>query len=376
MKPATEPRAAGDVRVLVVDAQRGTHQVVAAAALPELLHPRDLVVVNDAATLPASLYARTSSGEAVEVRLAGALDGTLRFTAALLGDGDHRMRTEDRPPPPRVGIGDRLRIGDELVACVLAVASFSNRLVRIELELAEGSGDVAAIWAALYRAGRQVQYAHVPAPLALWDVQNVWAGRPWAVEMPSAGRAIRIETLLAFRTRGVDVAFVTHAAGLSATGDPAIDARLPLPERFEVGERAVAAVLHAKARGGRVLAIGTSVARALESAARVAGNGPLRAASGVTDLLLGPTTARAVVDGILTGVHESDTTHFTLLGSFAEREVLDEALATSEASGLLGHELGDAWLVWGKPATSTVAREREHERHASATCARSATVAA
>ncbi|MDB4935293.1 MAG: S-adenosylmethionine:tRNA ribosyltransferase-isomerase [Labilithrix sp.] len=377
MKSATEPRAARDIRILVVDAERPTSRIVSAGTLPELLDPGDVVVVNDAATLPASLQARSASGEALEIRLAGALDGSLRFTAALLGEGDHRTRTEDRPPPPRVVAGDRLRVGDELVARVLAVASFSRRLVRIELELAgEPDAHGASIWAALYRAGRPVQYAHVPAPLALWDVQNVWAARPWAVEMPSAGRAVRIETLLALRKRGVDVAFVTHAAGLSATGDPEIDGRLPLPERFEVEEGAVRAVLRAKARGGRVLAVGTSVARALESAARVAGNGPLHAACGVTDLLLGPTTARALVDGILTGVHESDTTHFTLLGSFAERAVLDDALATSEATGLLGHELGDAWLVWGKPATSTVAREREHAGCASATCAASATVAA
>jgi S-adenosylmethionine:tRNA ribosyltransferase-isomerase len=380
MRPATEPRPARDLRILVVDAQRGTQQIAASGALPELLSPGDLVIVNDAATLPASLNALTPSGEALEVRLAGALDGGVRFTAALLGAGDHRTRTEDRPPPPRVLAGDSLHLGDELVARVLAVASFSSRLVRIELQLAADRGaDAAAIWGALYRAGRPVQYAHVPAPLALWDVQNVWAGRPWAVEMPSAGRAIRVETLLELRKRGVDVAFVTHAAGLSSTGDPEIDARLPLPERFEVTESAARAVVRAKARGGRVLAVGTSVARALESAARIAGNGVLGAASGVTDLLLGPTTVRAVVDGILTGVHESDTTHFTLLGSFAERAVLDGALATSEANGLLGHELGDAWLVWGEPVTSTVAREHERpERRAcaSAACAASATVAA
>jgi S-adenosylmethionine:tRNA ribosyltransferase-isomerase len=380
MRPATEPRPARDLRILVVEAQRGTQQIAAAGALAELLSPGDLVIVNDAATLPASLNALTPSGEALEVRLAGALDGGARFTAALLGAGDHRTRTEDRPPPPRVLAGDSLHLGDELVARVLAVASFSSRLVRIELQLAADRGaDAAAIWGALYRAGRPVQYAHVPAPLALWDVQNVWAGRPWAVEMPSAGRAIRVETLLELRKRGVDVAFVTHAAGLSSTGDPEIDARVPLRERFDGTECAARAVVRAKARGGRVLAVGTSVARALESAARIAGNGVLGAASGVTDLLLGPTTVRAVVDGILTGVHESDTTHFTLLGSFAERAVLDGALATSEANGLLGHELGDAWLVWGEPATSTVAREHERpERRAcaSAACAASATVAA
>jgi S-adenosylmethionine:tRNA ribosyltransferase-isomerase len=118
--------------------------------------------------------------------------------------------------------------------------------------------------------------------------------------------------------------------------------------------------------------------RALESA-RLSGAGPLRAASGITDLLLGPTTKREIVDGILTGVHESDTTHFALLGSFAERSVLDAALSAAEREGLLGHELGDAWLVWGAPAasaTSAVAAHEPRARCASETCAASATVAA
>lgn len=357
MRAAAAPRAVSELRVLVVDAERGPEEVRSAEALPLLLRQGDLVVVNDAATLPASLPARTAAGEELELRLVSALEDVekrVRFSVALLGPGDHRTRTEDRAAPPRVAIGERLLVGEELSAVVLGASAFSPRLVEIELRAS--SGDAAATWGALYRAGRPVQYAHVSRSLALWDVQNAWAGRPWAVEMPSAGRSLRIETLLALRARGVDVTSITHAAGLSATGDPAIDARLPLPERFEVSASAVRAVHRARARGARVLAVGTSVVRALESAARLSGGGPLRAASGITDLRLGPGYARAIVDGLLTGVHESDTSHFALLGAFAGRQVLDAALATAEREGLLGHELGDAWLVWGAPAaTSTVA---------------------
>jgi S-adenosylmethionine:tRNA ribosyltransferase-isomerase len=374
MKAASAPRAAADVRVLVVEGGE-PRALSSARLLPELLRAGDLVVVNDAATLPASLAARTSRGEEIELRLASAAradDARVCFTAALLGAGDHRTRTEHRAPPPRVVVGDRLRVGDDLEAVVLGSASFSERLLELELHARNG-GAAAATWSALYRTGRPVQYAHVPGALALWDVQNAWAGRPWAVEMPSAGRVLRIETLLALRSRGVEIAFVTHAAGLSATGDAAIDERLPLPERFEVGDAAVRAVVRAHARGGRVLAVGTSVVRALESAAR---GGVLRAASGITDLRLEPTSRRHVVDGLLTGVHETDTTHFALLGAFAERTVLDEALATAEREGMLGHELGDAWLVWGAPATSAVAARAERARCASDTCAASATVAA
>ena len=351
MRPAAEPRATAAIRLLVVDGEGGAPTAHPASALPGLLEPGDLVVVNDAATLPATLPARAASGAFVELRLVGAIDpgaGAVTFRAALLGAGDHRTRTEDRPPPPRVAIGDVLRVGDELEARVLASAAFSERLVDVALTTAT-SAEPASVWSALYRLGRPVQYAHVPRPLALWDVQNAWAGRPWAVEMPSAGRSLGIGTLLALRRRGVEIATVTHAAGLSATGDPAIDARLPFPERFEVPEATARAVLRAKARGARVIAVGTSVTRALESAAARSGAGRLHAASGTTELLLGPTTRLAVVDALLTGVHESDTTHFQLLGAFADHAVLEAALATAEQAGSLGHELGDTWLVWRDP---------------------------
>ena len=348
MSPAAAPRSADEVRLLVVDGERGVLSAHAAGSLPELLAAGDLVVVNDAATLPATLPGRDARGATVELRLVGALEapaGGLAFRAALLGAGDHRARTEDRPAPPRVAVGDALLVGEDLTARVIAVASFSERLVDVVLTVA-GEVDPAAAWAALYRLGQPVQYAHVSRPLALWEVQNAWAGRPWAVEMPSAGRAIGIGTLLELRRRGVEIATVTHAAGLSATGDPAIDARLPLPERFEVPEATVLAVRRTRARGGRVIAVGTSVTRALESAAARSGEGRLRAASGTTDLLLGPGTRLAVVDALLTGVHESSSTHFQLLGAFAERAVLEAALAAGEREGFLGHELGDAWLVW------------------------------
>ena len=379
MNPATAPRSLRKLRILVVDALAGAEATHPARALPDLLRAGDLVVVNDAATLPASLQARTEAGAEVELRLVGGTDvdgSALHFTAALLGRGDWHTPTEKRPAPPTVSPGDVLAIGDELVAHVVARSVLSDRLVHVELGLREPMAEPSAVWAALYRAGRPVQYAHVPAALDLWDVQNAWAGRPWAVEMPSAGRALDIASLLALRARGVEIAAITHAAGVSATGHPEIDACLPLPERFEVSEATARAVNRTKARGGRVIAIGTSVVRALESAAARAGDGPLRGAAGVTELLLGPDAQRAVVDAVLTGVHESDTTHFTLLKAFADREALDRALATAVREDLLGHEFGDAWLVWGEPAAQRVAQRDRADRCAPAPCVTGATVAA
>jgi S-adenosylmethionine:tRNA ribosyltransferase-isomerase len=343
LPPASTPRPARELRTLVLDGSSGRSHVARSDELAGLFEPGDLVVLNDAATLPATLFARTPSGEPVEIRLMQWLEGG-GWTAALLGRGDHRTRTEDRPPPPPLALGARLFVGGEIEATITGLHPESPRLVDVVLGIVGDASPLPAdILAALYRLGRPVQYAHVPSPLALWDIQNVYAGRPWAMEMPSAGRAIRTETLLALRARGVGIAWVTHAAGISAVGDPAIDVMLPLPERFEVTEATWEAIARTRKRGGRVIAIGTSTARALEGGARA---GTL---TGITDLRIGPGMRRAIVDAILTGAHDVETSHFTLLGAFASRAFLEGALVRMSEEGFLGHELGDTFLVWGEP---------------------------
>ena len=194
------------------------------------------------------------------VRLSAAL--LPRFAAVLFGAGDWHTRTEDRPPPPELAEGARLRFG-ALRATVGRHATLSPRLVELRFD---GDGD--ALWAALYKEGRPVQYAHLAHDLPLWAVQTVYATRPWAFEMPSAGRPLSWEILLALRRRGVRWASLTHAAGLSATGDPAIDAALPLPEAFDIPAATARAVAETRARNGRVVAVGTTVVRALEGAAQ------------------------------------------------------------------------------------------------------------
>jgi S-adenosylmethionine:tRNA ribosyltransferase-isomerase len=255
----------------------------------------------------------------------------------LFGAGDWRARTEDRPPPPELAVGDRLRFGS-LGARVVARSALSPRLIDLALE-----GDRTERWAALYREGRPIQYSYLQHELPLWAVQTVYAGRPWAFEMPSAGRPLSWEILLALRRHGVALAAVTHAAGLSSTGDPALDRALPLAERFEIPAATVHAVGEARARGGRVVAAGTTVVRALEGA--VARWGELRAGEGETTLRLGPGHRPRVVSGLLTGVHGPGESHFELLGAFAPAPLLAAAAAQAEREGYLSHELGEAMLV-------------------------------
>ncbi|MET0341973.1 MAG: S-adenosylmethionine:tRNA ribosyltransferase-isomerase [Polyangiales bacterium] len=322
-------------RLLVVDTADGTLEERDVGALPALLDARDLLVVNDAATLPASLSA-TFAGEPVEVRL---VEGPHRATtrAVLLGRGDHRTPTEHRPPPPRVRAGDVLRIGSAALT-VAEVSTLSPRLVTLAWE-----GDQDARFALVYRAGRPVQYSHAPLPRALWDVQTMFASRPWAVEMPSAARPLDFALLSTLLKKGIAVARVTEAAGLSSTGDPAIDDALPLPERYEIPPATVRAIDATRARGGRVVAVGTSVVRALEDSA--GRHGRVVAGAAMATLVLSPSTKPRVVAGLLTGIHVPGESHYQLLGAFAEDEMLTRATAVARERGLRPHELGDAALL-------------------------------
>jgi S-adenosylmethionine:tRNA ribosyltransferase-isomerase len=324
-------------RLLHVEPSSGALAVTRVGELPGLLRPGDLLVVNDAATLPASLSGVGPGGAPVELRLAGATeDGS--WSVVAFGAGDWRGRTEDRPPPPALAAGDHIAFGGELRAEVIRVSPLSPRLLDVSFE---PGGD--GFWAALYRRGRPVQYSYLDAPLALWHVQTAYASRPWAVELPSAGRPLNGSLLLALRRRFVGVAALTHAAGLSATGDPALDAALPLPERYEIPAETAVAVARAREARRRVVAVGTTVVRALEGAA--ARRGILHAGAGVTDLRVGEGFRPRVVDGVFTGMHEPGTSHFELLAAFAPRPLLERAHALAEESGFLAHEFGDSMLI-------------------------------
>ena len=334
--PATWPRSQPlEERLLHVDPALGTVRDRRMAELPELLKPGDVLVVNDAATLPASLPTRVF-GAGAEIRLLEDL-GDGQWMAVLFGPGDWRTRTESRSAPPLVREGQSVVVAG-LDATVIRVSPISPRLVQLEFHTGAD-----AFWNAVYRHGRPVQYAHVAAELPLWHVQTSYAGRPWAVEMPSAGRPLRWSLLLQLRRQGVFVVSVTHAAGLSSTGDAALDGALPLSEHFEISQATSEAISQAKASGGRVVAVGTTVVRALEGS--FAQYGRLHASAGRTDLRIGPRFRPRLVDGLLTGIHQAGTSHFELTQAFASAGLLERALSHAAARGYLSHEFGDSMLI-------------------------------
>ncbi|HVU51453.1 MAG TPA: S-adenosylmethionine:tRNA ribosyltransferase-isomerase [Polyangia bacterium] len=338
-------------RLLCLEPRTGRRRDRTVGELPTLLAPGDLVVVNDSATLPASLGARLGDAP-VELRLAGERAPGV-WEAVLFGPGDWRTRTEDRPAPPEARAGDRLALGPELAATIAAVSPISPRLLTVRFDQ-----EPDLFWPALYRHGRPIQYAYAAGPLELWHTQTSYASRPWSVEAPSAGRPLEPSLLAALARRGVALATLTHAAGLSSTGDAALDRALPLPERYDVPAATVAAIEAARAREGRVVAVGTTVVRALEGCAG-AHDGRLVAGVGVTDLRIGAGFRAAVASGILTGMHEPEASHFSLLEAFAPRALLADAHAHAEAAGYLAHEFGDSMLILPEPARAAARRAFE-----------------
>ena len=353
MKPAVLPRhGPRRAHLLVVDARgRITHH--SAADLPRFVHRGDLIVVNDAATLPASLAAtHVRTGDPVEIRLAGrrslAPDAVTRFTAVLFGAGDYRTPTEHRPPPPVVVIGDALTVGP-VTAEVIAVHDHP-RLVDVRF-----NESVDEIWAAFARHGRPIQYSYIQEPLAMWDTWTSIASQPVAFEAPSAGFILDWSMLQAVRARGARVASITHAAGISSTGDPDLDRRLPLDEPYVIPPATAELVTRTKQCGGRVIAVGTTVVRALEHAAGRTGR--VTSGSGVATGRIGAQTELTVVDGIVSGMHEPGTSHYELLGAFQRDDALERMAREAEDHDYRAHEFGDAVFI----ERSLVRRRRDRD---------------
>jgi S-adenosylmethionine:tRNA ribosyltransferase-isomerase len=325
-----------DAKLLVVNGQ-GTIEHHARSDFANLLHPGDVVVANDAATLPASLSGRHSrTGRRIEVRLAGrdSLDEIQQFSAVVFGAEDFRTRTENRPAPPALHPGDWLDLG-----CLRAtVARVLNhpRFISLQFE-----GSPREIWEGLARHGRPIQYAHVPAPLSIWDTWTAIAGPPVAFEPPSAGFVLDWSMLDAIKSRGIHFATITHAAGLSSTGDPKLDALLPLPEPYRIPRSTAALIKQAQASGGRIVAIGTTVVRALEHTAELF-DGVVPCGDRLATQRLGASSRLRIVDAILSGTHERGSSHYELLRAFMDTETLGRMDQELNAHSYRTHEFGDS----------------------------------
>ena len=311
------------VRMLVVDRAAGEVRHSRFDRVGDLLEPGDLLVVNSSRVLPSAVLARRESGQPVQ----------LRPCVRRPGEWD-ALAVEVAPPHANVPLreGEALTLG----GAVLRVAGRRPDiplLWRVELG---GADDLDLI----LRHGEPIRYSYVPAPVPLDAYQPVYASRPGSAESPSAGLPFSWELLHDLRGRGVGLAELVLHTGLSSYQDDDFDLEHRLFEEwFEIGAATAGAVNGAR----RVIAVGTTVVRALETAAGEDGRvWPMR---GWTRVALGPGSRLRAVDGLLTGMHEPQASHFDLLRAFLPEPLLERAYREAIAAGYLWHEFGDAALV-------------------------------
>lgn len=324
---ATEPpeasgRRRDDVRLLVSRPSGHTHARF--TDLPSFLRAGDLLVVNDSATLPASLRAEGPAGPFL-------LNAATRYGRDLwLAEARWDV---SRPGPLPIAPGDRARVCSGSVR-FLAPYPGTRRLWFVE-------GDLTA---AMTRCGEAIRYRYVHERQPLSAYQTIFAAAPGSAEMPSAARPFTREVVDEVRARGIGLATITLHAGVSSLDvqtERVEDHPIP-PEPFHVSAAAAAAVNATRRAGGRVIAVGTTVVRALESAWR---DGAAEAASGFTRVVITPERGVHAVDGLLTGLHDPGASHLAMLHAIGGRTMVRGAYDELVRAGYRWHEFGDSHLL-------------------------------
>jgi S-adenosylmethionine:tRNA ribosyltransferase-isomerase len=322
---ATEPpEVRDDVRLMVASADGVRHARFGRFA--EFLSAGDLVVVNTSGTLAAAVPGHRAGGP-VEVHFSTELD-------------DGAWVVEVRPAGVSAGPVADLRPGEEIGldagAGLIVDGPHPAGQTRLWRARARIDGGVRAF---LARHGQPIRYAYVPRPWPLADYQTVFAREPGSAEMPSAGRPFTEHIVTDLVTRGVAVAPIVLHTGVSSQepGEP------PQPERFQVPAATARLVNSTRRAGGRVVAVGTTVTRALESVADP--DGSVHAGHGWTHLVLGPSRPARSVTGLVTGWHAPGASHLALLAAVAGDALVERAYAEAVRHGYRWHEFGDSCLL-------------------------------
>lgn len=307
-----------EVRLLISDRRARTHEDARFADLPDVLRPGDLLVVNDSGTLPAEVTAQTTAGATLPLRFSTHLPSGLWSV---------------EPRQSEVEAGETLTLPGGATATLLFPYKESSRLWVADVCLPQAHVPYLLRW------GRPIRYSYVPREWPLEMYQTVYHGELGSAEMPSAGRPFSRPVLRRLAERGVGFARVTLHTGVSS-----LEAHeQPYEEWFRITPEAAATVNDTRAAGGRIIAAGTTVVRALESAPEVSGK--LVPVESWTDLVITPERGVRVVDGLLTGFHEPEATHLDMLEAIAGREHVSAAYRAAVRGGYLWHEFGDSHLL-------------------------------
>ena len=325
-----ETRGCGrdDVKLLVATRHDGAIFHRRFRDLPSILAPGDLVVVNTSATLPAAVAAARSDGSPLR----------LHFSTPAPGRDESWWVVEAREaggvrPFRELTSGESLSLEGGGRVEIAAPFARGTRLWLARLDL----GGPAEQY--LQAHGRPIRYGYVAEEWPLETYQNVYASEPGSAEMPSAGRPFTAELITRLVASGVAVAPVTLHSGVSS---PERD-EPPFPERFSVPDSTARLVNATHDWGGAVIAVGTTVVRALETVA--APDGTVEAGEGWTGLVITRERGIRAVDGVLTGWHEPRASHLDLLEAAAGRELLERSYEAALEHGYLWHEFGDLHLI-------------------------------
>ncbi len=306
------------VRLLVSD--RGGDRVVHAGFvdLPDFLRPGDILVANDSATMPAALSARRSDGSTLALHLSTHLHGQAWVV---------------EPRKTAVAPDEALALPDGGRATLLAPYCDSQRLWVAGLDLPAPLLDYLGQW------GRPIAYPYVNGTWPIEMYQTVYAREPGSAEMPSAGRAFSADVIEQLTHKRVGFHTLTLHTGVSSLEEH----EPPYQERYAVPAETAEAVNAAQAAGHRVIAVGTTVVRALESA--LDDRGRVIPSRGWTGLVITPARRVRSVDGLLTGFHEPKASHLAMLEALVGRAHLEKAYRAALAGGCLWHEFGDLHLI-------------------------------
>lgn len=330
--PERRGLARDQVKLLVVDRASGEVTHSRFDRIGEFLREGDLLVFNSSRTLPASLAGcGASHGPCIELRLAEHLPDDSWLALLLCQHGD----------PFACGLrpGFEIELPEGVRATVLARDENISRLWR--LRFSKTGADFIDL---LYRHGSPIRYEYVSAPWALEYYQTVYAREPGSAEMPSAGRAFTWRLLFDLRRRGIEVAYLVLHTGLSSYMDDELDGQHPASEEeYFISEQTAAKINASQRKGARVIAVGTTVVRALEST--VSHDGVAEPGHGYTRLRITAVHQLRGVHGLITGLHEPEASHLDLLSAFLPPDRIRAAYEEAVARGYLWHEFGDLNLI-------------------------------
>lgn len=305
------------VRLLVTNRRLATHDHHRFFNLPAVLRAGDLLVVNDSATLPAALTAVRANGESVALHLATMIDRRIWMVE----------------PRATVLCGEELRLPDG--GSVVMIAPVEPEKPRVWYGWFALPQDMHAYLAA---HGEPIRYGYVTQHFPIGDYQTMFARVPGSSEMPSAARPFTPRVVRELRRAGIDIATITLHCGVASFEQP----ERPTTERYAVPPETADAINVARAESRRVIAVGSTALRALESAAQP---GFVASSSGWTDLVIDEDYRVRAADGLLTGFHGSRATHQSILRAFLGRDLLRDAYAEAGEHGYRCHEFGDAHLI-------------------------------